>query len=895
MCKPRKVFDKDAADSGYYKVGHPEEHHLVADDEEEDEGTTSDTTPPTAIATTFGREGEGPTNQVNIEHSVDVDPEPKENDPTPQEGDPTSNAGFEPDSHPFSEEVVTPGPTAPGPTDQDVTEPVSVAVATDTTPTLRLPTPIEPPEHPLETDLTIAIAGETDIVLPENEVTLFASSWPNPPGVRFHWTIVSGRNEGSLNGMNDPQLVLSELLPGVYGLRVTAESPSGQFGEKFVNVTVHEPPRQNTPPKAVVYPSTNYTVDLPQDTVIFDAGQSEDDLGPANLRYVWQQVAGPMGTGSGSEEALLTLSSPQPGNYRYKLTVTDSDGAQTVAFVDLKVVPERDYAPLANAGSDVALKLPNSEVVLYGNSSSDDKPGLQYSWEMLSDQRVDLEGTHSVSLRVSKLTVGVYHFRLTVTDSAGQTATSEVTVDVLPENNEPPDPDAGGPYEVHFPDTSKVLDGSGSHDDYEKGMQYCWIQTSGPSDIHLSGLNTTHLSVTNLHIDPTQGSPTTFTFNLTITDYANLSCSDTAVVTYYKDPTILPRVSAGPDVTITLPQNTAVLDGSTSWDDFGIESYQWSRSEGSPAAGIPLLESDKTPVLILSDLVNGTYNFTLHVTNKQGVMASDMMTLHVLANPNDHYIVQLHLDAPISNFSRSDLQDLGKYLSLTLKDYTIRFQGVYESPPHTVVEFYAVDTATDTFMNVSEAWQMLTENGQDYKILHYHVVQVDMKDCQFSCSGHGSCDQRTKRCHCDVFWMENPFTAHTGRHESNCEWSVFYVVLIALGVLLVSGVTIWLLCWCCLRKRHMSRTKRRIRYAIHDHNEEGESKRMLSKGQQYIELKERLGHQHTSLMQSESETEEEIFDSAKKRRSMSPSVKNNQINSERYGKNSSLVNTVIPK
>ena len=49
-----------------------------------------------------------------------------------------------------------------------------------------------------------------------------------------------------------------------------------------------------------------------------------------------------------------------------------------------------------------------------------------------------------------------------------------------------------------------------------------------------------------------------------------------------------------------------------------------------------------------------------------------------------------------------------------------------------------------------------------YCIIYTHT------DCQFSCSGHGSCDQRTKRCHCDVFWMENPFTAHTGRHESNC-------------------------------------------------------------------------------------------------------------------------------
>ena len=49
-------------------------------------------------------------------------------------------------------------------------------------------------------------------------------------------------------------------------------------------------------------------------------------------------------------------------------------------------------------------------------------------------------------------------------------------------------------------------------------------------------------------------------------------------------------------------------------------------------------------------------------------------------------------------------------------------------------------------------------------------------------------------------------------------------------------------------------------------------------------------------MQSESETEEEVlFDSAKKRRSSSPQMKNNKLNTEKYGKNSSLVNTVIPK
>ena len=51
-----------------------------------------------------------------------------------------------------------------------------------------------------------------------------------------------------------------QLVPGVYGLRVTATAPSGQFGAEFVNVTVHEEPRENTPPQLVISPSTNYTV-----------------------------------------------------------------------------------------------------------------------------------------------------------------------------------------------------------------------------------------------------------------------------------------------------------------------------------------------------------------------------------------------------------------------------------------------------------------------------------------------------------------------------------------------------------------------------------------------------------------------------------------------------------
>ena len=72
-------------------------------------------------------------------------------------------------------------------------------------------------------------------------------------------------------------------------------------------------------------------------------------------------------------------------------------------------------------------------------------------------------------------------------------------------------------------------------------------------------------------------------------------------------------------------------------------------------------------------------------------------------------------------------QDLGKYLSLALDDSRIEFQAVYPSNSHTVIEFYALNTVTHTPVNVSEVWQKLTKEGQDYRILHYHVVKVEMK------------------------------------------------------------------------------------------------------------------------------------------------------------------------
>ena len=61
--------------------------------------------------------------------------------------------------------------------------------------------------------------------------------------------------------------------------------------------------------------------------------------------------------------------------------------------------------------------------------------------------------------------------------------------------------------------------------------------------------------------------------------------------------------------------------------------------------------SNQKSKLVLSDLVQGTYNFTLTVTNNQNMAASDTATITVLPNPLDIYSLQVHLEGDATTFS----------------------------------------------------------------------------------------------------------------------------------------------------------------------------------------------------------------------------------------------------
>uniref|UniRef100_A0A7N6FI76 PKD domain-containing protein n=1 Tax=Anabas testudineus TaxID=64144 RepID=A0A7N6FI76_ANATE len=646
----------------------------------------------------------------------------------------------------------------------------------------------------------VVSAGQSVVVtLPRNKVELNAFVVPAPPpeiNYAFDWRLITHPKDysGEMEGKHSRTLKLSKLTVGLYEFGVTVDG-EGAHGEGFVNVTVKPEPRVNKPPVAVVSPKFQ-EISLPTSSTVIDGSQSTDD--DKVVAWHWEEVKGPLREEKVSADTpVLTLTSLVPGNYTFSLTVIDSDGATNSTQATLSVNKAKDYRPGANAGPNQVIQLPRNSITLYGNQSTDDHDSLSYEWSLSpesKDKVVEMQGVRTPILQLSAMQEGDYTFQLTVTDSAGQQDTAQVTVIVQPENNKPPVADAGPEKELTLPVDRTTLDGSKSSDD-QKIATYHWKQTSGPADVKIENADSAVATVTGLEVGK-------YEFTLTVTDERKLQSTDTVTVIVREELDQAPVAHVVSSPPISLPVRTATLDGSHSTDDKGGVSYLWTRDDSSPAAGDVLNNTDHQAVLFLGNLVEGKYSFTLTVTDSKGQTSTDRGTVEVKPDIRERDLVELVLEVSVSQVSHRQrdmlLRQVGVLLGVLDSDIIVREISAFNEHSTRLVFLVSGGPGRPPLSGHSVALGLRNKlRKQKNDFLIYKARRVDTVICQLNCSGHGECDSFTRRCVCHPFWMENFIRAQLGDSDGESDWSVLYVTIASFMIVVSIATLVWGIVCCC--------------------------------------------------------------------------------------------------
>ncbi|NXW18921.1 K0319 protein, partial [Circaetus pectoralis] len=699
-------------------------------------------------------------------------------------------------------------------------------------------------------ELIVSAGDNIQVMLPKNEVELNAFVVPSPStesAYTYEWSLISHPADygGEMERRHSQTLKLSHLSVGLYAFKVTV-SGENAFGEGFVNVTVKPAVRVNHPPVAVASPKVQ-EVSLPTTSTFIDGSQSIDDM--KIVSYHWEEIKGPLREQKASADTpVLHLSNLVPGNYTFRLTVIDSDGAANSTIASVTVNKPVDYPPIANAGPNQAVTLPQNFITLNGNQSSDDHEIVSYEWSLSPKSKgkvVAMQGVRTPYLQLSAMQEGDYTFQLTVTDSARQRSTAEVTLIVQPENNSPPVAVAGPDKELTFPVESTTLDGSKSQDD-QGIVFYHWENISGPNSVQMENGDKAIATVTGLQVG-------TYRFRLTVKDQQGLSSASVLSITVKEENNSPPRAHAGGKHVLVLPNNSVTLDGSRSADDQGIVSYLWIRDGQSPAAGDVIHGSDHEAVLQLTNLVEGTYTFHLKVTDAKGDSDIDSATVEVRPDPKRSGLVELILQVGVGQLSEQQKDTLVRQLAVLLNvlDSDIKVQKIQAySDISTAVVFYVQNGHPSKVIKASDVsrtlhLQLLKEKAD---FLLFKVLRVDTAACLLKCSGHGHCDPITKRCICYQLWMENLIHRYLNDGESNCEWSILYVT-VSVFILIVVMVGLAWFCICCCKSRKRTKIRKKTKYTILDNIDEQERMELRPK----YGIKHRSTEHNSSLMVSESE------------------------------------------
>ena len=192
------------------------------------------------------------------------------------------------------------------------------------------------------------------------------------------------------------------------------------------------------------------------------------------------------------------------------------------------------------------------------------------------------------------------------------------------DTNIPPVAVAGPDQTIILPKDSTFLNGSNSFDTDGKIIAWKWSMLSGPFVSTIAKADSSRTLIKGLIAGG-------YVFELKVTDDKGAIDKDTLniMVGTGAGGNQPPVANAGPDQTITLPKDSALLNGSLSMDpDGSIVSYQWSKISGP----VPGAFTSPNGVLNWTKfLAAGVYVFQLTVTDNGGLTGKDTVQIFVNA------------------------------------------------------------------------------------------------------------------------------------------------------------------------------------------------------------------------------------------------------------------------
>jgi lysophospholipase L1-like esterase len=363
--------------------------------------------------------------------------------------------------------------------------------------------------------------------------------------------------------------------------------------------------------------------------------------------------------------AATNITNLTSGIHRFQVGVLDNGGFAACAVATITVNGNGGTtSPTANAGTAQSITLPASQATLSGSGTAGNGGSLTYGWTQVGGTAATIASPSSASTNIAGLTTeGLRTFRLTVTQSDNQTATSDVTVTVNPAAGggggngktipgkieaEAWDAKSGGMYAVATNDGGGgqhvVGISNGSWMDYNVtvttsgiytvGFRVATTQANAQFQLKLGAtvLGTvtipgtggwdTWLTVPLTNVSLTAGAQTLRILSVTAAT-CNFNWMDFALTAGSTPP---PTANAGTAQSITLPASQATLSGSGTAGNGGSLTYGWTQVGGT-AATIASPSSASTNIAGLT--TEGLRTFRLTVTQSDNQTATSDVTVTV--------------------------------------------------------------------------------------------------------------------------------------------------------------------------------------------------------------------------------------------------------------------------